>query len=48
MSKELEEKRQALLDAYAGSISWKTKVKKMSDDQVLAIYLRLQTQGRIK
>jgi hypothetical protein len=40
------DKREALKGAYK-SKSWKTKVDQMSEDQVVAIYLRLKTQGKI-
>jgi hypothetical protein len=41
-----EQKRQALLAAYSGQ-TWLDKVKKMSDEQVVAIYLRLKKQNKI-
>jgi predicted secreted protein len=48
MSTTVAQQRQALLGAYPLSKAWKLKVKNMLDDQVTAIYRRLQTQGRIK
>lgn len=39
--------RNALANAYPGR-AWKDKVKKMSDSQVTAIYLRLKQQGVIR
>lgn len=38
-----EKERQALLEAYSGQ-KWFDKVKKMSDAQVVAVYLRLKSQ----
>lgn len=43
---DISKKREALLAAYPGD-SWKYKVKKMSDSQVTAVYLRLKGQGKI-
>lgn len=42
------QKRQAVLAAYPLSQSWKYKVRKMSDAQVTAVYLRLKEQGKIR
>lgn len=39
--------RNALLRTYSGA-GWKERVKKMSDSQVVAIYLRLKSQGKLK
>lgn len=44
MAKEKE--RRALLDVYSGD-RWRRKVTDMSDEQVVAIYLRLKQQGKI-
>ncbi len=44
---ESSKERSLVRDAYSGK-SWKTKVDKMSDDQVIAIYFRLKGQGKIK
>ena len=41
-----EQKRVALLSAYPGP-KWVEKVKKMSEQQVIATYLRLQRAGKI-
>lgn len=46
MASQVEERR-ALLDAYSGD-RWADKVKKMTDGQVHAVYIRLKLQGRIK
>lgn len=43
-----EAKRMAIIQAYSGSRAWKDKVNRMSDAQVVAVYLRLQSQGKIK
>lgn len=40
------QKREALKGAYK-SKSWAKKVNDMSDDQVIAVYLRLQSQKKI-
>lgn len=37
-----------LLKGVYNSAKWTRKVDAMPDDQVLAIFLRLQQQGRIK
>lgn len=47
MGNDVEQKRKSLLDAYPLSSAWKMKVKKMSEDQVVAVYLRLKGQGRV-
>ena len=38
--------REALKKAYS-SVSWQEKVKKMSDQQVQAVYLRLKRANKI-
>ena len=42
------EMREAILSAYPNSDSWKKKVARMSDNQVLAIYMRFLREGKIK
>lgn len=42
------EMREAIIQAYKNSDTWKKKVEKMSDSQVTAVYLRLLSIGRIK
>lgn len=42
------EMREAILKAYPKSESWKKKVARMSDNQVLAIYMRFIREGIIK
>jgi hypothetical protein len=39
-------KREALYKAYPGA-AWREKVKAMSEDQVVAVYLRLRNQNKI-
>lgn len=39
--------RQAVKAAYKKSRRWITKVNKMDDDQVIAVYLRLKAQNLI-
>jgi hypothetical protein len=41
-----EQKRQWVMAFYKTSPTWQAKVKKMSDSQVIAIYLRLQAQSQ--
>lgn len=41
-----EEKRQKLLAAYP-SPTWREKVKKMTDGQVVAIFLRLRRENKL-
>lgn len=43
---DIDQKRQALLHAYP-SHKWREKVNKMSDAQVIAIYLNLKRQKKI-
>lgn len=42
------EMREAILKVYPKSEIWKKKVAKMSDNQVLAIYMRFVREGIIK
>lgn len=42
----IERKREALKGAYR-SAAWRAKVNRMSDAQVIAVYLRLQSQNVI-
>ena len=46
MSRDVEMKRQAVMGAYH-SFAWQDKVLKMSDRQVVAIFLRLKAQGKL-
>lgn len=43
---EVEKKRQAVMGAYSGE-AWHKKVKKMPEDQVVAIYMRLKAQNKL-
>ncbi len=43
---DTESKRQALLSAYS-TASWRNKVLAMSEDQVVAVYLRLKKSGKV-
>lgn len=43
---DISRKREALIAAYPGK-SWRKKVTKMSDSQVVAVYLRLKQQGKV-
>lgn len=38
--------RIAVTAAYSGP-KWAERVRKMSDDQVIAVYLRLKKQGKV-
>lgn len=43
-----DQMRQALIKAYPGSGSaWVQKIKKMPEDQVAAMYLRLKAKGKV-
>lgn len=44
--KDVAQKREAVKGAYFGP-GWKKKVDKMSDEQVIAVYLRLKNQQKI-
>lgn len=46
MSNDIEAKRKALMDAYPYSAGWQEKVKKMSDKQIVAVYLRLKVKNK--
>lgn len=39
-------KRREVEKAYHGE-KWQAKVRKMSDQQVIAVYLRLKSQGKV-
>lgn len=41
-----KQKREALKSAYSGE-KWIAKVNGMPDNKVVAIYLRLKTQGKV-
>ena len=42
-----DQERTRLKEAYPGSESWARRVDHMTDDQVIAIYLRLKSQGKV-
>ncbi len=44
----VEQMRCAVADAYNKSENWKKKVMNMSDAQVIAIYYRFLSSGKIK
>lgn len=46
MAATTQQKREALKGAYPGS-SWIQKVTKMSETQVVAVYLNLKKQGKV-
>lgn len=43
----VEKEREAVKKIGLFPNQWKEKVNKMSDNQVLAIYLRLKSQGKL-
>lgn len=43
---EISRKREALLAVYSGP-EWRQKVLKMSDQQIIAIFMRLKIQGKV-
>jgi len=43
----ISQQRELLKKAYPHSKTWSSKVNKMPEDQVTAIYLRLKGQGKI-
>lgn len=46
MAKDKE--REHIISAYPDSKAWKEKVLRMTDSQVVAVYMRLRAQGKIK
>lgn len=44
--RDIEAKRQRVLEAYAGD-KWRKKVLAMSESQIIAIFFRLQREGKI-
>lgn len=40
-------KRELVKKAYPHSKTWKNKVEKMPDSQIVAVFLRLRRQGKI-
>ena len=43
----VEQMRAEVTKVYSGSDSWAFKVRKMTDNQVIAIYRRFQRDGKI-
>lgn len=46
MSSEIQKQREAVLKIGRGP-DWPTKVAKMSEAQITAIYIRLKSQGKL-
>jgi hypothetical protein len=46
MPSDIERKRQWLIDQYPKSRTWASRVKRMPDAQVVAIYLKMISQPR--
>lgn len=42
-----DQMREKVAEAYSGD-NWKLKVRRMPDDQIVAIYYRLLKSGKIK
>lgn len=45
---DIAQKREALIKAYPHSDRWRQKVARMKESQVIAIYLNLQSKGKIR
>lgn len=46
MSGDILAKRNMVMHAYPGR-AWQTKVKNMTDSQIIAVYLRLKSQNKV-
>lgn len=44
----IDQMREQVGDAYKDSVSWKNKVKKMPDNQIIALWHRFKSSGLIK
>lgn len=44
---DINQKREELKKAYPNSVQWQEKVKKMSNTQVTAIYIRLSSERKL-
>lgn len=44
---DISRKRELVLKAYPHSKTWPAQVKKMPDNQIIAIFLRLRRQGKV-
>ena len=40
----INQMREYVIDQYRGSLTWPARVKKMSDNQVIAIYYKMRGQ----
>ncbi|AOZ64918.1 hypothetical protein [Streptomyces phage Psst4] len=47
MSSDIFQKRELIKKAYPHSKTWPSKVSKMPEGQVMAIFFRLKRQGKI-
>ena len=47
MANDIQQKRLAISSVY-NTLTWRNKVKSMSDAQVVAIYMRFKNEGKIK
>ncbi|QGJ96752.1 hypothetical protein SEA_FIDGETORCA_53 [Streptomyces phage FidgetOrca] len=47
MSSDIFQKRELIKQAYPHSKTWPSKVNKMPEGQVMAIFFRLKRQGKI-
>ena len=43
-----QQMRAAVLAVYANSVTWKHRVREMSPEQVIAIYMRFKEEGKIQ
>jgi hypothetical protein len=43
---DIQQKRNAIRDLYGPA--WKARVDKMSDKQIIALYLKFKNEGKIK
>lgn len=41
----INQMREYVIAAYSGSLTWPARVKKMSDNQVIAIYYKMKREG---
>lgn len=44
----VEQMRHVLKKQYGGALKWVNKVNNMSNNQVIAVYLRMRSAGQIK
>lgn len=43
----IEQMRAILMKQYRGAYKWQSKVKQMSDKQIMAIYFRMLNAGKL-